>query len=197
MRFLFPFLLVITLVFGASHASAILFSFMGPWSAVGIEQDGSATHMAFGQNLARPEWVPVYPGATVVQASKLTAARAASVEHDLVRKPVPTFRDHARVFHSLELSTRASLDDVKRFYTDALTRAGFAVDDLGIAPLNPAIAAYLGIDGTLAGKRVATDDAITVQIRTADGLIPSRLLQIHWYRVSEYPQHAAAALGKN
>ena len=35
---------------------------------------------------------------------------------------------------------------------------------------------------------------ITVQIRTADGLFPSRLLQIHWYRISEYPQHAAAVL---
>ena len=29
------------------------------------------------------------------------------------------------------------------------------------------------------------------QIRTADGLIlPSRLLQIHWMKISEYPQHA-------
>ena len=79
--------------------------------------------------------MPVYPGASVVQASKLTAARAPSG------------------FHSLELSTRASLDEVKRFYTDALTRAGFAVKDLGIAPLNPATAAFLGIAGTLSAKR--------------------------------------------
>jgi hypothetical protein len=130
--------------------------------------------MAFGQNLPRPEWVPVYPGATVVQASKVTPARAPSG------------------FHGLELSTRASRDEVRRFYTDALTRAGFAVDDLGIAPLNPATAAYLGIDGTLSGKREATDDMITVQIRSADGLFPSRLLQIHWMKISEYPQHATA-----
>jgi hypothetical protein len=171
---LFGFLTVVALVFGASHASAILYAVMGPWSAVGIEQDGSQTHIAFGQNLPRPEWVPVYPGATVVQASKVTAARAPSG------------------FHGLELSTRAALEEVKRFYTDALTRAGFAVDDLGIAPLNPATAAWLGIAGTLSGKRAATDDMITVQIRTADGLFPARLLQIHWYRISEYPQHAAA-----
>ena len=171
---LIPFLIVVGLVFGASYASAILFSFMGPFSAVGIEQDGSATHVAFGQNLPRPDWVSVYPGATIVQASKVTAARSPSD------------------FHSLELATRASLDEVKRFYTDALTRAGFAVDDLGIAPLNPATAAFLGIAGTLSAKRAATDDMLTVQIRTADGLFPSRLLQIHWYRISEYPQHAAA-----
>src|SRR3954464_15151296 len=159
---LLGFLIVVTLVFGASHLSAILYSIMGPWSAVGIEQDGSPTHMAFGQNLPRPEWVPVYPGATVVQASSLTAERAPSG------------------FHGLELSTRASLDEVKRFYTDALTRAGFAVDDLGIAPLNPATAALLGIDGTLMAKRATSDDMITVQIRSAEGLIPSRLLQTHW-----------------
>jgi len=128
-----------------------------------------------------------------VQGSTLTAARAASSEHDLARKPVPTFRDHAYGFHSLDIATRASLDEVKRFYTDALSRAGFAVDDLDIAPLNPATAAYLGIDGTLSGKRATTDDMITVQIRTPEGLIPSRLLQIHWMKISEYPQHAAAA----
>jgi len=178
MRWLLPFLLAVTLVFGASHASAIIYALMGPWSAVGIEQDGSQTHMAFGQNLPRPEWVPVYPGASVVQASKLTSARAPSG------------------FHSLELSTRASLEAVKRFYADELTAAGFAVDDLGIAPLNPATAAYLGIDGTLDGRRESTDDHITIQIRTPDGLIPSRLLQIHWRKISEYPQHAAAAAGK-
>jgi hypothetical protein len=171
-------LLVVTLMFGASHASAILYSLMDPFTAVGIEHDGSQTYMAFGQNLPRPEWVPVYPGASIVQASKVIAARAPSG------------------FYSLELSTRASLDEVKRFYTDELSAKGFAVDDLGIAPLNPATAAYLGIAGTLAGKREATDDMITVQIRTADGLFPSRLLQIHWYRISEYLQHAAALQGE-
>src|SRR3954452_14301916 len=96
---------------------------------------------------------------------------------------------------AVELSTRASLYEVKRFYTDALTRAGFAIDDLRIAPLNPATAALLGIDGTLSAKRTASDDMITVQIRTPDGLIPSRRLQIHWMKISEYPQ-AAAAVGK-
>src|ERR1051325_4315869 len=104
-HFLIPILIVVAVVFGASHASQIIFWVMGPWSAVGTEQDGSQTHMAFGQNLPRPEWVPVQPGATVVNASKVTAARATPSEHDLVRKPVPTFRDHAYGFHSLELAT--------------------------------------------------------------------------------------------
>jgi len=94
-------------------------------------------------------------------------------------------------FHSLEISTRASLDEVKRFYTERLAREGFAVEDLGLMSLNPATASLLGIAGTLSARRAATDDLITIQIRTADGLIlASRLLQIHWMKISEYPQHA-------
>ena len=145
---------------------------MGSWSAVGFEQDGSQTQMQFGQSLPRPEWVPFYPGASVVTGSRLTSVRQPSG------------------FHSLEISTRASLDEVKRFYTERLTREGFAVED-PLMSLNPATASLLGIAGTLSARRAATDDLITIQIRTADGLIlASRLLQIHWMKISEYPQHA-------
>ncbi len=173
MRFLLPLLFAAALVFGVSHASAIIFWAMGSWSAVGFEQDGNQTHMQFGENLPRPEWVPFYPGASIVTGSKLTSVRQPSG------------------FHSLEISTRASLDEVKRFYTERLTREGFAVEDLGLMSLNPATASLLGIAGTLSARRAATDDLITIQIRTADGLIlASRLLQIHWMKISEYPQHA-------
>jgi hypothetical protein len=60
--------------------------------------------------------------------------------------------------------------------------------------LNPAAAALLGIAGSFSARRAATDDLVTIQVRTADGLVlPSRLLQIHWMKISEYPQHAQAA----
>jgi hypothetical protein len=91
---------------------------------------------------------------------------------------------HPAGFHGLDLGTRASLDEVKRFYTERLTGAGFEVDDLGLMGLNPLTAAYLGVDGTLSAKRPSTDDAIVVQIRTPDGIMPSRLLQIHWHKIS-------------
>jgi hypothetical protein len=172
MRWLFPVLLVVALVFGASHAGGLINWFMGPWSATAVEQDGSLTHMQFGQSLPRPEWVPVYPGASVVQVSNVTSQRAPSG------------------FHSLEIATRASLEDIKRFYTDRLTAAGFEVADLGTLSLNPATATLLGIDGTLSAQRAATDDRVDIQIRTPDGLIPSRLLQIHWRKISEYPETA-------
>jgi hypothetical protein len=172
MRRFLPFLIVISLVFGASYASAIIYRAMGPWSATAVEQDGSLTHMQFGADLPRPDWVPFYPGGWVVNGSRLTSARFPSG------------------FHSLEIGTRASLDEVKRFYTEQLTSAGFEVSDLGLMGLNPMTAAYLGVDGMLSAKRHSSDDAIDIQIRTSDGLIPSRLLQIHWRKISETPATA-------
>lgn len=166
MRRLFPFLVLIALIFGASYASALINRIMGPWSSTAIHQDGSLSHMQFGVDLPRPEWVPVYPGAWVVGASKITSEQ------------------HPAGFHGLDLGTRASLDEVKRFYTEQLTAAGFEVSDLGLMGLNPPTAAMLGIDGMLSAKRHATDDAIDVQIRTPDGIVPSRLLQIHWRKIS-------------
>ena len=169
MHRLIPFLVIIALVFGAPSAAAVIYRVMGPSSATGILQDGSLTHMQFGHDLPRPAWVPVYPGATVVQGSRVTTASAPSGAH------------------SLELAVRASLADVKRFYTERLAAEGFEVADRGLMSLDPRSAALLGIAGALSARRPATDDAIEIQIRTAEGLIPSRLLQIHWRKISEYP----------
>ena len=165
-------LLIVAVLFGGSYAAALLFRVMGPSTAIAIEADGSQTFMEFGTHLPRPEWVPFYPGATIVQATKLTS----------VRMP--------QGVHGLDLATRASLDEVKRFYTEHLTAAGFEVTDTGMLSLNPLTAAYLGIAGSLTAKRVATDDRIDIQIRTAEGFIPSRLLQIHWRKISEFPLQA-------
>ena len=72
---LIPFLVVVTVVLGAAYSSTLIFSAMGPFSATSVEQDGTLTNMQFGQNLPRPDWVPVYPGAWVVQAAALTSVR--------------------------------------------------------------------------------------------------------------------------
>jgi hypothetical protein len=169
MHWLLPFALIVGFVFGAPYAAGFIYRAMGPWEATAIEHDGNPIHIQFGDNLPRPEWVPVYPGAMIVGGSRLLSAKAPSG------------------FHGLELATRASLEEVKQFYTERLTAAGFAVEDLGTLSLNPMTAAYLGIAGALSAKRVATDDQIDIQIRTADGLIPSRLLQINWRKMSEMP----------
>ena len=172
---LIPFLIVVTIALGASYSSTLIYAFMGPGSVTAVEHDGSLTQMQFGQNLPRPSWVPVYPGGWVVQAGTVTSASMPGG------------------FHSLDLGTRASLGEVKRFYTAELTASGFVVEDLGLMSLNPATAAMLGIDGALSAKRAETDDQIDIQIRTPDGLIASRMLQIRWRKISETPVHAPPA----
>ena len=169
-RWLGLLLITIAVLFGGSYASAFLFQLMGPWSAVGIEQDGSTTYMEFGAHLPRPEWLPVYPGATIVQGALLTSATMPSG------------------FHSLDLATRDSLDAIKRFYVDRLEAAGFDVVDEGLGMLNPPAAAYLGIAGMLSARRLATDDDFDLTIRTPDGIFGSRLLQSHWRKFGERPQ---------
>jgi hypothetical protein len=167
--FLLPLLFVVAVSFGGSYASALITRMIGPWSSTAIHQDGSTSLTRFDVNLPRPEWLPVIPGATVVQAAKIVTAQAPSG------------------FHSLDLATRASVDEVKSFYTQRLAAAGFEVEDLGLMSLNPMTARFLGIAGALTAKRAASDDRFDMQIRTSDGLIPSRMLQIHWRKISDTP----------
>jgi len=168
-RFFVWVLLALVLVAGAPYAAAVLYRVMGPWSAVGIEQDGSQIHMQFGVDLPRPDFVPVYPGATIVQGSWLTSVKIPSG------------------VGSLDLATRGSFEDVKRFYVERLTASGFAVTDYGTGPLNAPTAAYLGIAGMLLARRSETDDRVDISIGTPEGLIGARGVQLHWRKISETP----------
>jgi hypothetical protein len=178
MHWLLPFALIVGFVFGAPYAAGFIYRAMGPMDATAIEQDGTLIHMQFSDHLPRPEWVPIYPDAVFVQGTRLVSVKMPSG------------------FHGLELATRASLGEVKQFYTERLRAAGFEVEDLGTLSLNPMTAAMLGIAGMLSAKRIATDDRIDIQIRTADGLVPSRLLQINWRKISESPADIAQANGQ-
>ena len=161
----------LVLLYGSPYAALLLNRIMGPWSATAIEADGSTTWMEFGTDLPRPDWVAVMPGADIVQASHLIS------------------RQHPQGFGFLDLATRASEEDVNAFYRARLEAAGFAVEDLGLGPLNAATAAYLGLAGTLMGTRAATLDQIAVQIGTLEGVIrPSRLLRIKWWKISRDDQ---------
>jgi hypothetical protein len=167
----FALLLVAALGFGAPYAALLLNSVMGPWSADAIEQDGSVTHMTFDRNMAAADFVPLYPGAAVVQGSRLVS------------------RDAPGGFSSLELAVRASADEIRDFYRSRLVAAGFTVEDLGTQGLNAAAAAYLGVAGTLAAQRPPTDDAVVVQISTEEGLVMrSRLVKVSWRKLSEWPK---------
>jgi hypothetical protein len=54
-----------------------------------------------------------------------------------------------------------------------------------LGSLNPLTAGFLGITGSLSGRRVATDEQIDIVIQTPEGLIGSRPLQLQWRKISE------------
>ena len=60
---LFRLILFIFILFGAPYAALILNRAMGPWSAVGIERDGSRTSMQFDPDMALPTFELIFPGA--------------------------------------------------------------------------------------------------------------------------------------
>jgi hypothetical protein len=105
--------------------------------------------------------VPVPPDATLIQAAQVTPAAKEGMG-------------------SLDVSSRMELEPLRRFYRDALTQAGFTVDDQGIGPLNPATAALLGMSAMIVAERAATRDQVSIHIRTPEGLMPSRLVQMNW-----------------
>jgi hypothetical protein len=170
MRRFFLGLLLIAVLFGSPYAALVLNRAVGPWSATGTEQDGSTTAFQFDPNMPPAEFVPVFPGASVVQSSRVVSQAAPSG------------------VGFLDLAVRASAAEVRDFYRSRWEAAGFAVDDLGTMGLNPAAAAYLGLDGTLVAKRAATDDVVMMQIRGEEGvLLRSRALQLQWRKLSEWP----------
>src|SRR5947207_4360027 len=163
-------LVLLAVLFGSPYAALVLNQVMGSWSATAIEQDGSVTQMTFDPNMPPPDFVPVFPSASIVQSSRVVSKMAPSG------------------VGFLELAVHGSAEEVRNFYQARLAAVGSTVDDLGLQGLNPATAAYLGMDGTLVGKRPATDDVLTIQIRDEEGILfRSRLLQLNWRKLSEWP----------
>ena len=168
-RYLFVLLLLaVAAMYGSPYAALLLNHAMGSWSADGVEQDGSVTHMVFDPNLPPAEFVPVYPGASVVGSSRLTSREAPSG------------------VSFLELAVHGAAEQVHNFYLSRLEAEGFTVEDHGTLGLNPGAAAFLGVAGALSASRAATDDYIVVQISTEEGLVVrSRLVKLQWRKLSE------------
>jgi hypothetical protein len=168
-RFLFS-LILIAVLFGSPYAAWLLNRVMGPWSAGLGHQDGSVSQIHFDPTMPPADFVPVFPGALIVQSSRLVS------------------RDAPSGVGFLELAVQGTTREVRNFYRTRLEAAGFTVDDLGTPGLNAAAAALVGTDGTMVGKRPATDDVLVVQISTEEGvLVRSRLLQLQWRKLSEWP----------
>ncbi len=115
-------LVLIAVLFGSPYAALVLNQVMGSWSATAIEQDGSVTQMTFDPNMPPPDFVPVFPGASVVQSSRVVSPAAPSG------------------VGFIELAVHSSAEEVRDFYRARLAAAGFTVDDLGTQGLNAATA---------------------------------------------------------
>jgi hypothetical protein len=155
-------LLLAVLVFGAPSMAMLFNMSMGDWSAIGIEQDGSHTEMSFNRNLPVPEWVPVFPDASVIEASHVVNAK------------------QGIDVRMLDIATHRDLAAIKQFCRERLMRAGFAVTDHGVGPMNAPTAAYLGVAGMMSALRKASHDEIAITIRTPEGLFASTLVELRW-----------------
>jgi hypothetical protein len=182
MKRLFLFgLLAIAILVGTPYAAWMLNSLMGTYTVTMVEHDGSQRVLTLGPNAPVPDWMPALPGALVVQASRWA--------------PTPQAVDSG----DLEVLSHQDFDSIKGFYREAFEQRGFVVEDLGIGTLNPAAAAYLGLDGQLAANRSVShlqgsnlqgsNLQVTVQLRSPEGLIVRpRLVQIHWAQTIAPPQ---------
>lgn len=156
---------VITLAVGAPYAGLFLNRATGPWNTTALEQDGSVTHMSFGRDLPRPEWVFMPPGASIVQASQVTNEA------------------QGRDVGMLELASRLPLPEIRQFYEDRLSRADFSVVDLGTGPMNARAAEYLGVGAILVATRAKSGDRLDISIGTPEGVFRSSLIRLSWRKV--------------
>jgi hypothetical protein len=161
-------LLVVALAAGYPYASLIVNRIIGTNTVVFTEHDGVQRTLISGPDAPRPAWVPVLPRSFIVHAGHWVPSPGREIAGDL------------------ELLTHKNIEEIKRFYLQALNAAGFDIHDIGYGPLNPLTAAYLGIGNMLQGHRSDGDLTITVTTNTADGFIlPSRMVKIHWQRQNE------------
>jgi hypothetical protein len=175
-RLFIALLITVGVVAGAPYAALLVNRVIGTNTVVFTEADGSQRTLIMGPDAAQPDWLPMMPGARLVNAHRWL--------------PNTLAVDSGGV----ELAIHADVTAVKAFYTQALEQIGFTVEDDGLGPLNAATAAYLGMAGTLLAERRSTGHELTIQIRTPDGLIVARrLLQIEWRQLGSGQKSALAA----
>src|SRR5918911_5645202 len=92
---------------GYPYAALILNRMIGTSTVVFAERDGLDRRLILGPDAPRPDWLPLFPGSLVVQAGHWLPSPGREIAGDL------------------ELVSHADLEDIKQFYLDALSAAGF------------------------------------------------------------------------
>lgn len=163
-RFFFAITLLAAIA-GYPYAALVLYRVVGTNTVVFTAHDGRQRTLISGPSAPRPDWVPILPGAYTVGAAHWM--------------PTPD----RPIAGGVELLTHKSLDEIKRFYIDALAAAGFDARDVGFGLLDAPTAAFFGVDNELLGYRRDTDLTFSVSTSTPSGLLlRPRLVKLHWQR---------------
>lgn len=162
-RWLPLFLLAIALVAGYPYAAAPIFRVIGTNTVVFAEADGSQRTLISGPDAPRPAWVPDLAGALTVSAAHWLPSPGREIAGDL------------------DLLTHRDVDDVRRFYLEALAKAGFDARDIGHGLMGERAAAFFGVDGQILAYRANDDITVSVSIDAPSGLIlRPRMVKLHW-----------------
>jgi hypothetical protein len=170
-RLMFGLLIVVGLLAGYPYVNLVLYRMLGTTTVMMTEHDGTQRALVMGPDAPRPDWLPLLPRSVITQAGHWMPSPGREIAGDV------------------EVLTHKGLDDIKRYYLDALGAAGFEMQDAGYGAMTPPIAAYLGVDNILLGYRRDSKLAISVTTRAPGGMMSlSRIVQIHW-QTSDKPFH--------
>ena len=162
-RLLHGLLWLTALVAGYPYAALPIGYMTGTNAFVMADAGGVPRTVVIGRDAPRPDWLPHMPRAIHLKATHWVA---------LPGEP------HAG---GAELISHASAAEIAAFYMAALAQSGFEMRDDGTGPLDPATAAYLGIERGLTGTHPGLGISVRVAIRSPSGLLlRPRLVQIDW-----------------
>ena len=148
---------------GSPYLAFVLHHALGTTAVVATEADGTQRRSSSGPGVPQPDWLAKPSGALTVQSARWLP------DKDALDSGISGILTHA------------DAQDVRDFYTQSLRDQGFEVEDIGIAPLDPRTAAFVGIAGTLLAERASTGHELSVQIRTPEGLIlKPRMVTVVW-----------------
>jgi hypothetical protein len=149
------------LAWDSPYGAWLIHRMLGSFATEYIGVAGTPVAMIIGQDVPRPEWLPMTDDGLVVTASKS--------DPDFPRLETGTF----------DYVTALSRDAVASHYAAHLGAQGFEVASDGVGPLNPATARYLAIAGMLRARDPKAGREVRISIREPQRwLFPHRFVQI-------------------
>lgn len=158
---------LVFLAWDSPYGAWLIHRLLGTFATEYVGAGGTPVAMVIGQDVPRPDWLPLPDDGLVVTASKSGP--------EFPRLETGTF----------DYVTALSRNAVASHYEAYLGAHGFEVIDDGLGPLNPATARYLAIAGGLHARDTKEGREVRISIREPQGwLFPHRFVQIVWARTT-------------